>query len=100
MESAFLWLLVSLPFAGSIIAAVLPVYARKSAGLLAGLVAFAGVALTLWVLPYISGGSVLVTEIGWLPALGLNLQIRIDGLSWIFAFLVLVIGLLVVIYAH
>ena len=100
MKAALLWLLVSLPFVGSIIAAFLPTYARRTAGFLAGTVALAGVSLTLWILPYISEGSVLVAELGWLPALGLNLQIRIDGLSWIFAFLVLAIGLLVVIYAQ
>ena len=100
MTPALLWLLVSLPFAGSIVAAALPTYARQAAGLLAGFVALAGVALTIGILPAISDGSVLVTEIGWLPALGLNLQIRLDGLSWVFAFLVLLIGLLVVIYAR
>src|SRR5690606_19192576 len=36
----------------------------------------------------------------WLPALGLNLIIRLDGLSWLFTMLVLTIGFLVVLYAR
>ena len=34
-------------------------------------------------------GALIVAELAWLPSLGLNLQVRLDGLSWIFAFLVL-----------
>lgn len=36
----------------------------------------------------------------WLEHLGLNLSIRLDGLSFLFALMVLVIGLLVVLYAR
>lgn len=62
--------------------------------------ALSGVALTFMLFQHISDGSVLKAELGWLPALGLNLQIRVDGLSWVFALLILAIGMLVVIYAH
>ena len=100
MNAAVLWVLLSLPFIGSIAVAALPANARKSGGLIAGLVSLVGVALTISAFPSVENGSVLLAEARWLPSLGLNLQIRLDGLSWIFAFLVLAIGLLVVIYAH
>ena len=100
MNSAVLWILISLPFVGSVVVAALPTYARNLGGLIAGSVALAGVLLTIAAFPAVSDGAVLLAEAAWLPALGLNLQIRLDGLSWVFAFLVLAIGLLVVIYAH
>jgi len=100
MNAAVLWMLLSLPFIGSIVVAVLPVHARNLGGLIAGTVSLVGVVITVSSFPLVGNGSVLVAEVAWLPSLGLNLQIRLDGLSWIFAFLVLAIGLLVVIYAH
>ncbi len=100
MTAAALWILVALPFVGSVIAAALPANARNLGGLIAGAVSLVGVALTVGLYASVEGGSALVAKAAWLPSLGLNLHIRLDGLSWVFAFLVLAIGLLVVIYAH
>jgi len=100
MNPAFLWVLLSLPFIGSLAVAVIPAHARNLGGWIAGAVSLAGVALTISAFSSVDSGSVLSAEVAWLPSFGLNLQIRLDGLSWIFAFLVLAIGLLVVIYAH
>src|SRR3546814_16495969 len=50
--------------------------------------------------PALSSGAVIRKEIDWLPSLGLNLIVRLDGLSWLFAFLILGIGALVVLYAR
>jgi multicomponent K+:H+ antiporter subunit A len=36
----------------------------------------------------------------WIPALGLDLSFRLDGLSYLFSILILVIGLLVMLYAR
>ncbi len=92
--------MLALPFLGSLLAAVLPSRARNAAGLLAGAVALAGTTLAIFLYPTVSGGAVVRTEIEWLPSLGLNLLIRLDGLSWIFALLVLAIGFLIVLYAR
>lgn len=89
-----------LPFLGSFAAAFLPSNARNAAGLLAGLVALIGTVLAIVLYPSVADGTALRTEIEWLPSLGLNLIIRLDGLSWIFALLVLAIGFLVVVYAR
>jgi multicomponent K+:H+ antiporter subunit A len=45
-------------------------------------------------------GGVIRQEIAWLPSLGLDLVIRMDGFAWMFAMLVLGIGLLVVAYSR
>src|SRR3546814_12079291 len=50
--------------------------------------------------PALSSGAVIRKEIDWLPSLGLNLIVRLDGLSWLFAFLILGIGALVALYAR
>ena len=49
---------------------------------------------------FVTDSGVIRSEIQWLPALGLNLIIRLDGLSWLFTMLVLTIGFLVVLYAR
>jgi multicomponent K+:H+ antiporter subunit A len=95
-----LWLVLALPFAGSIAVATLPSRARDAAGLLAGVLALAGTVLVACLYPAVAQGAALSSTIEWLPSLGLNLVLRLDGLSWIFALLVLAIGFLVVVYAR
>ncbi len=92
--------MLGLPFLGSFAAAFLPSRARNAAGLLAGAVALGGTIIAIILYPAVADGTVLRTEIEWLPSLGLNLIVRLDGLSWIFALLVLAIGFLVVLYAR
>lgn len=92
--------MLALPFVGSLAAAFLPSGARNAAGILAGTVALAGTLLAAFLYSSVSGGGVVRAEIEWLPSLGLNLLLRLDGLSWIFALLVLAIGFLVVLYAR
>jgi multicomponent K+:H+ antiporter subunit A len=95
-----LWLLLALPFAGAVAAAFLPRGAHTAAAILTASVALAATGLAILLYPSISEGGVLRTELAWLPQLGLNLILRLDGLSWVFAFLVLAIGFLVSIYAR
>src|SRR3546814_1638704 len=86
------WLLLIaliLPFAGSIVAAFLPTRARNAAAALAGAIALTGTAIMIMAYPALSSGAVIRKEIDWLPSLGLNLIVRLDGLSWLFAFLIL-----------
>ncbi len=99
-DQALLWLMLVLPFAGSLAAAFLPVRARNAAGILAGAIALAGAVLAALLYGRIAHGAPLYAEMEWLPSLGLNFILRLDGLSWIFAFLVLAVGFLVVIYAR
>ena len=50
--------------------------------------------------PAIMGGEVLRTFIPWVPEIGLNLGLQLDGLSLMFALLITGIGLLIIVYAH
>ncbi len=45
-------------------------------------------------------GQVVRTLVPWLPQIGLDFTLRLDGLAWMFAGLVLGIGALVVLYAR
>ncbi|WP_312131780.1 monovalent cation/H+ antiporter subunit A, partial [Diaphorobacter nitroreducens] len=95
-----LTLLILLPFVGSLLAAVLPANARNTESTLAGLVALFCTVQTALYFPQIAEAGVLREEIPWLPALGLNLVIRMDGFAWMFSMLVFGIGTLVVLYAR
>jgi multicomponent K+:H+ antiporter subunit A len=99
-DGRLLLLALILPFAGSVVAAFLPTRARNTAAALAGAIALAGTAILILAYPALPGGGVLRHEIQWLPSLGLNLIIRLDGLAWLFAFLILGIGALVALYAR
>ncbi|MBU0745502.1 MAG: monovalent cation/H+ antiporter subunit A [Gammaproteobacteria bacterium] len=92
--------LILLPFIGSLLAAVLPTNARNTESTLAGLIALFCAVQTALYFPQIADGGVLRQEIAWLPALGLNLIIRMDGFAWMFCMLVLGVGSLVVLYAR
>ena len=94
------WLLLLLPFTASLIAALLPSNARNIESTLAGLVALWCVVQSALYFPAIAHGEVLQHTIQWLPMLGLNLSVRIDGFAWLFCMLVFGIGALVVLYAR
>ncbi|MEO6744372.1 MAG: monovalent cation/H+ antiporter subunit A [Caldimonas sp.] len=93
-------LLLLLPFLGSAVAALLPTTARNLESMWAGLVALAVAVPLAMLYPDIRDGQVLVERIVWLPSLGLDLVVRIDGFAWMFAMLVSGIGVLVVMYAR
>jgi multicomponent K+:H+ antiporter subunit A len=89
-----------LPFVGCVLAALLPPNARNREAWLAGAVALGGAAVLAMHYPAIAAGEVLRYEVQWLPSLGLDFVVRVDGFAWMLAMLVLVIGLLVVVYAR
>jgi multicomponent K+:H+ antiporter subunit A len=51
-------------------------------------------------IPSVFEGRVFRFKADWIPTLGLNLAFRLDGLSLLFAILILGIGLLVILYAR
>jgi multicomponent K+:H+ antiporter subunit A len=99
-DAALLLALVGLPFAGAIAAGLLATHARNAAAYLAGGIALAGLLLVWAAYPTVAGGGVLRAELAWMPELGLNLVLRMDGFAWFFAGLVMGIGVLVVVYAR
>jgi multicomponent K+:H+ antiporter subunit A len=92
--------LLLLPFLGSCLAALLPHNARNTESLLAGLVALVGTIQVALLYPQIAHGGVIREEFMWLPSLGLNFVLRMDGFAWLFSLLVLGIGTLVSLYAR
>ncbi|MGM0984445.1 MAG: putative monovalent cation/H+ antiporter subunit A [Pseudomonadota bacterium] len=58
--------------------------------------------LAAWLLgqwPAVAAGDVLLLEWAWVPGLDITLTFLIDGLAWLFAMLITVIGTLVLIYS-
>ena len=67
---------------------------------LAATVTAAAFALLLIQAPSVFDGRVLLSHTPWVPEIGLNLGLRLDGLALMFALLITGIGLLIVLYAH
>ena len=63
---------------------------------LAPLVAFA---YFMTQMPVVASGGVITSTLAWVPALGVELAFRLDGLSLLFALLITGIGTLIVLYA-
>ncbi|MDH0684216.1 monovalent cation/H+ antiporter subunit A [Achromobacter animicus] len=93
-------LILALPFAGSLCAALLPSNARNAEAWLAGLIALACVVLIATLYPDVANGGVIRADMPWAPALGLQFTLRMDGYAWLFALIVSGMGALVVLYAR
>ena len=91
---------ITLPFVGSFIAALLPTNARNAEAWLAGSVALAGLAVVTAAYPAVINGQVIRKKFEWVPDIGLDFVFRMDGFAWIFAVLITGIGFLVVLYAR
>ncbi|MBZ6078450.1 monovalent cation/H+ antiporter subunit A [Microvirga puerhi] len=92
--------IVALPFVGSVVAAFLRQDARNGAAFLAGAVALCSATLTVAQYPGVHHGGVLRMSVAWLPTLGIDFSLRMDGFTWLFTMLVTSIGFLVVLYAR
>jgi multicomponent K+:H+ antiporter subunit A len=93
-------ILIVLPFVGSVLAATFRSNARNSEAWLAGGVALICLILAASAYPSVVDGGVIRSDVEWIPAIGLDFSLRLDGLAWMFAVLVTGIGFLVVIYAR
>ncbi|WP_101674323.1 monovalent cation/H+ antiporter subunit A [Alloalcanivorax mobilis] len=95
-------LMVLLPFLG----AVLPPLAerlrasRTVLALTAAALPLLALVWLWWPAQRVLSGGIVQFSRPWMPSLGLDLAFRLDGLSLLFAVLVLGIGLLVVVYAR
>ncbi|RUT32581.1 monovalent cation/H+ antiporter subunit A [Arsenicitalea aurantiaca] len=98
-ETALIVILL-LPFMAAFVAGFLPQTARNTEAWLAGVVAVIGLGLSLWLYPQVTDGGVVRAEWTWMPSLGLNFVLRMDGFAWLFSVLITGIGLLVVLYAR
>ncbi|RUZ99636.1 monovalent cation/H+ antiporter subunit A, partial [Mesorhizobium sp. M7A.F.Ca.US.002.01.1.1] len=92
--------MIVLPFVGSLAALMLPTKARNAAAVLAAAASFTCLGLAVMFYPSVLGRGVVRSDIEWLPTLGLDFTLRMDGFAWLFAMLISGIGFLVVIYAR
>ena len=73
---------------------------RARTAWLAAAVAGTSLALLLVQAPAVMRGEVVYALFPWVPEIGLNLGMRLDGLSLLFAVLITGMGLLIILYAH
>jgi len=69
---------------------------RPFAPWLAAVAAAASLVLLGTLVPAVLVGEIIVQSVPWVPSLGLDLSLRLDGLGLLFALPVLIIGLLVI----
>ncbi len=99
-SAALLIILLALPFGGSCLAALFPANARNAEAYLAGGIALTALVLVIAIYPQVTDGGVVQYRAAWIPELGLEFNLRMDGFAWIFSALITGIGFLVVLYAR
>lgn len=95
-----LFIIVALPFLGALLPGLFIRAGRQAcfvATFTVSALAFIGLMTHL---PAVLGGQVATARLDWLPDLGLNLNLFLDPLGFMFAALILGIGLLIIIYAR
>ncbi len=95
-----LLLVILTPFLGAALVAWVSHRGRLHAAWIAGLVTLIALA---WLLPLATApfaGETIIQRFSWMPAAGLDLAFRLDGLGLLFALLILLIGLLIILYAR
>ncbi len=93
-------LIIALPFLGICLPLLFERLGRSACAFGAGLAPLAALVLLISKRAAVFDGEVEVQMLPWLPELGLNLSLRLDGLGFLFALLILGIGLLVILYAR
>ncbi|MDV4168663.1 monovalent cation/H+ antiporter subunit A [Rhodovulum sp. FJ3] len=95
-----LFLLVALPFFGALLPGIMNSAGRSACAGVTFTVSLAAFVGLLTNLPAILAGQTVMARIDWMPELGLNFTLMLDGLGFFFAFLILGIGLLIIVYGR
>ncbi|SFM38093.1 monovalent cation/H+ antiporter subunit A [Marinobacter zhejiangensis] len=93
-------LVVLLPFLGAIAAPLFAQAGRTAIAIASSVPALIALAMLFPHWTTLAEGGVFQESHSWLPAIGISLSFRLDGLSLLFALLILVIGLLIILYAR
>lgn len=93
-------LIVILPLLGACLPLLTERFGRNLCAYSAALGPLIAFGLLLGYLPHLFKGDLFFFHHAWIPQLGLNLSLRLDGLSMMFALLILGIGLLIILYAR
>ncbi|MEO9648953.1 MAG: monovalent cation/H+ antiporter subunit A [Roseobacter sp.] len=95
-----LFLIVALPFVGALLPGLMNQAGRQASAGITFIVSFAAF-IGLWTnAPAVFAGETVTVGIDWMPLLGLNFNLMLDGLGFFFAMLILGIGLLIITYAR
>ena len=92
--------LLALPLLAAALIALHGRLSRAATAWLAASAPLLGLVLLGSLTPAVLDGAVPHAGWPWLPQIGLDFALRLDGLAWLFTGLVLGIGVLVVLYAH
>lgn len=95
-----LFLIVALPFLGALLPGIMNSAGRQACAGVTFTVSLAALVGLLTNLPAVMAGELVVARVDWMPLLGLNFTLMLDGLGFFFASLILGIGLLIIAYAR
>ena len=90
IHGALLLVLIALPFAGGVVAMLLPADARSAPAWLASAVAFAAILLSCSLYTTVASGDVVRVDFAWIPHV--DFALRMDGYAWMFSVVVTGIG--------
>ncbi|MHA6492938.1 monovalent cation/H+ antiporter subunit A [Pseudomonas borbori] len=93
-------LIIALPFLGLVLPLLAERLGRSACAVAAAIAPLAALTLLLSQQAAVFSGELITFKLEWLSALGLNLSLRLDGLGFLFALLILGIGVLVILYAR
>ena len=95
-----LTLVVLLPFLGAMAAPLFAQGGRTAIAVASSVPALIALAALFPHWQTLADGGVVLHSYEWLPVLGLSFSFRLDGLSLLFALLILIIGLLIILYSR
>ncbi|WP_433990357.1 NAD(P)H-quinone oxidoreductase subunit 2, chloroplastic (plasmid) [Pseudoseohaeicola sp. NH-UV-7] len=95
-----LFLVVALPFLGALLPGLMNSAGRQACAGVTFTVSLAAFIGLLTNLPTVLAGDFVMARADWIPSLGLNFTLMLDGLGFFFAGLILGIGLLIIAYAR
>lgn len=96
---SLLWILL-LPMLGTLLPLLTAKYSRNLCALLTALPPAIAFLLLLSETSAVFAGESLRYSLAWVPVLGLDIALRLDGLAYLFSVLILGIGLLIILYAR
>ena len=94
-----LWILL-LPLLGSLVPVLTARWHRTACAMATALLPALALAIVLYHTSAVFAGDSLRFHQSWIPHLGLDLTIVLDGLAYLFCLLILGIGLLIILYAR
>ncbi|MEP0566216.1 MAG: hydrogen gas-evolving membrane-bound hydrogenase subunit E, partial [Paracoccaceae bacterium] len=95
-----LFLIVALPFFGALLPGLMNQAGRQACAGVTFAVSLAAFVGLLTNLPAVLAGDVVTARVDWMPQLGMNFTLMLDGLCFFFAMLILGIGLLIIAYGR